>query len=71
MIQIDMEMPESCHKCPFRESNYDNDTGWCSAERTTEIAYRANGFWDVDEPPIERPDWCPLMEVKNETKNRK
>ena len=49
MIKIDMEMPESCMKCPLSPEN------WVYA--TCKIAGKA--VWLT-----KRPDWCPLIEVE-------
>ena len=47
MIKIDMEMPESCMKCPLSPEN------WVYA--TCKIAGKA--VWLT-----KRPSWCPLIE---------
>lgn len=50
MIQIDMEMPENCHSCRFRDEDY----SFCHATMTgLTIWYDEN-----------RQDFCPLVEIK-------
>ena len=53
-----MEMPKDCRECPMQ--TYSTKTGktWClPADEILEDGYRSIQFY-------ERPDWCPLVEVK-------
>ena len=55
MIQIDMEMPESCAKCPFQGETYHGCPIVPGIPKwQTEIA---------DECMDRRSDHCPLIEV--------
>ena len=61
MIQIDMPMPESCYYCRFVDSEF----MYCHARSPHQ-------HWDVwEEERYEKgkPDWCPLIEVKNAKTN--
>ena len=70
----DMEMPERCSKCKMHFlSNYGNGTDYvcCSiTDRVPKIVYKYhNSKIDLDARQksimaVERPDWCPLEEVK-------
>lgn len=61
MIQInfDMKMPKTCSECPL----YDEEFYYCH-ER---IVYQAYEVQDMVRHDKDRPKWCPLIEVKNET----
>lgn len=52
MIQIDMEMPEDCIDCPIHNDEF----LCCNLEPDIKD-------WDGFDG---RPEWCPLVEVKNE-----
>ena len=53
-VQIDMEMPESCWECRLRREDRYSSSYVCSL-------YNACCRYLE-----ERPDWCPLMEAKEE-----
>lgn len=55
MIQIDMEMPENCLRCPMQFG------GWCYVrppEVDERVAPTVDEAWERG-----KPDWCPLVEV--------
>jgi hypothetical protein len=54
MIKIDMEMPESCEKCPFQIWDDDYALFRCVADDISVDAIKGND---------KHPD-CPLIEVK-------
>lgn len=61
MIQINynINMPKTCSECPL----YDDEFFYCHGH----IEYKA---WEVEDMVLhdtDRPEWCPLIEVKNET----
>lgn len=51
MIMIDIEMPEDCIDCPIQHTEF----GCCKLNPDMD--------WDGFDG---RPEWCPLVEVKNE-----
>ena len=60
MIQIDMDMPESCMVCPIC-----HDHTWCHAPVPLEW-----GESDVSRYMLCRPEWCPLKEVKDRCRKK-
>ncbi|MBO7374354.1 MAG: hypothetical protein J6U09_00905 [Lachnospiraceae bacterium] len=56
MIQIDMEMPKNCLECPM----------W----GLSDLGFMCNIKEAIVDSNMEteRPDWCPLREVKNDVK---
>lgn len=48
MVEIDMDMPERCDDCRFKDDNY----SWCWADELGRCAPKG----DV------KADWCPLKE---------
>ena len=52
MIKIDMEMPERCVDCPCFNGEYEV----CQSNDEERLFPR-----DME---IKKPDWCPLIEVK-------
>ena len=62
MIQIDLPMPEACDVCPF---NY--DFCWCNAFGNHDEWEKYSDDWNdhvCDRKT--RPDYCPLLEVKQD-----
>lgn len=58
MIQIDMEMPESCPKCKFYQAQH--NTEYCIV---TGYGLRAEDIFAVtDSVEKAKPYWCPLQE---------
>ena len=56
MIQIDMDMPKNCARCPCGNAQ----DGWCYVH--DEVLERTEkGYPDT----TKRPDWCPIREVKH------
>lgn len=53
MIQIDLDMPTACAKCPF----CDYEQGLCSADR------RGRNAADFANSGKGKPDWCPCREI--------
>lgn len=53
MIQIDMEMPESCCECGFCRNIFGDYE--CFANKCW-----GNVMYDIQK----KPEWCPLIEVK-------
>lgn len=51
MILIDMQMPDDCSLCRFKQSLSDYDTVCCADEENRDCNF------------YERPDWCPLQEI--------
>ena len=60
MIQINfnMDMLKSCAFCPL----YDEEFYYCHGLRE----YHAWEVQDIVRNELDRPIWCPLIEVKNE-----
>ena len=52
MIQIDMEMPKNCRTCPMVRVSLES---WCVLHDG--VPAHVTDF-------NKRPDWCPLVEVK-------
>ena len=61
MIQIDMEMPNSCYDCPFKKNYRNNDFGiHCECELDDD--YRTINILEHS-----KPQWCPLKEVPDKS----
>ena len=59
MIQIDMQMPESCDVCPF---NY--DFCWCTAFGDYDDWKKYSDDWNENVcERTTRPEYCPLKEI--------
>ena len=59
MIQIDMQMPESCDVCPF---NY--DFCWCTAFGDYDNWKKYSDDWNENVcARTTRPEYCPLKEI--------
>ena len=54
MIQINIKMPNNCYLCPLNNSEFE----YCPIDIEERYVYRYY---------LRRPEWCPLIEVKNET----
>ena len=59
MIQInyDIEMPTSCQECPLKDWEF----YYCHGL----VEYKSIESNDIYQSEISRPQWCPLIEVKN------
>jgi hypothetical protein len=51
MVGIEIEMPESCHKCKFRAADY------CCLAVIMEITS------DKLKPGEIKPEWCPVIDL--------
>ena len=51
MVKIDMEMPKNCEECRFHQPY---------------VCIAALIVSDNEQGKEERPNWCPLMEVKDD-----
>ena len=56
-IDLDMNMPEECHECPFQLKFKDDEVDPWYMRRCV-IMHR-----NIEYP---RPEWCPLKEQENE-----
>jgi hypothetical protein len=56
-IDLDMDMPEECHECPFQLKFKDDEVDAWYMRRCV-IMHRK-----IEYP---RPEWCPLKEQENE-----
>ena len=56
MIQIDIDMPKCCAKCPCGDAQ----DGWCYVHNEV-LERMENGYPSTET----RPEWCPLNEVKH------
>lgn len=66
MIMIDMEMPASCRDCRM----IDEEFGYCHGiDISNQIGMNHVSFeaWDHSKANT-KPSWCPLIEVKDESK---
>lgn len=55
-IEFDIDLPKGCHYCPLPDEEFNYCHGrLCSSA------------WECDNYDEIRPEWCPLIEVKNET----
>lgn len=63
MVIIDMEMPQSCRQCRM----IDDEFGYCHATGNKTAGKVTFELWDCGQKGI-KPDWCPLIEVNNESK---
>lgn len=59
MLMIDMDMPEDCIDCPLCHSEF----FWCKLKEIIPVDKDIIEDWDGFDG---RPEWCPLIEVKNE-----
>ena len=55
MIIIDIKMPKSCRNCPMPDSEF----MYCHAKEAR--VWNVENYMDNNV----RPDWCPLIEVKD------
>ena len=55
-IEFDKEMPQGCDYC----SLMDEEFHYCHG-RLCSVAWECDDYYEI------RPNWCPLIEVKNET----
>ena len=54
--RIEIEMPHDCDKCPFRQINL----------ARCQIVGKSTSHYPTGKPIQGRPNWCPLVEVKEE-----
>lgn len=63
MIKIDMEMPAHCEDCPFRDCALEYRDYWkCWAFKSEK--HRCTAYKIYNPKSNGKPDWCPLIEVK-------
>lgn len=65
MIAIkDMEMPTECEYCGLCRYYPENGNVWCNANnRILKLHWKDADWTHLD---VERPDWCPLIEIKTD-----
>ena len=65
MIAIkDMKMPTECGYCGFYRYYPENGNVWCNAKnRILKMYWKDLDWTHLD---VERPDWCPLIEIKTD-----
>lgn len=68
MIQIDMNMPNSCNNCYFRGSDYEYRPICKLIKNTKKLRYKNSlSYWKyVGEDAYERSPYCPLIEIKED-----
>lgn len=60
-------MPICCYSCRFSKFPYDiNKNPYCNKDPYC-TPYCTIVFKGLDLPRFDRPDWCPLIEVKEKT----
>ena len=61
MIMIDMEMPKNCNECRMVDDEFE----YCHGK---EVTHSRSDWLELNDYTKNKtkPDWCPLIEVKNE-----
>lgn len=55
-IELDMDIPHSCDTCPLQDEEF----YYCHGRKE----YQPWEVQDMYKHDLNRPDWCPLIEVK-------
>ena len=55
-LEFDISMPKACIDCPLQDEEF----RYCHG-RLCSTAWECNAYYEI------RPNWCPLIEVQDET----